>query len=103
MAKKSRPKRPTSRRPVKRKTKPGVTLKLKRNPKFERRVAELGVNLIALNDTVLSLCLELQRKHPLPAAALLYDAAVVALYAAANESDNPKEWLKAARRAARLA
>jgi len=107
MAKRRKVKRPASRRvarkPAAKKRGPGVSIKIKKNPRFLKRAAALGVNLVTIDETLLSMFFELGRKHrKIGEAAYLYDAAILALYAKAEVSDDPEEWLKAARKAAHL-
>jgi hypothetical protein len=74
------------------------------NPTLLKRLAELNLDLTPLNEAMLEMFLELDRRHPKPAeAAALYQAAKTALTAEATRSDNPEEWIKAARKAAKLA
>jgi hypothetical protein len=98
-------KRPTK-RPVKKRTapkrKPGITAKVKPDPKFSKRLAELGVSPITTDEAALEMFMELQRKHPIGELAILWDAGVTALKVAAYKSDNPDEWIDAGRVAAGL-
>jgi hypothetical protein len=113
MAKKSRGNKPAKKkvsiteRPARKKSarrsKPGVRIKLKKNPKVIKRLAELGVSVIAINDKALSLFFELERQPLKPAErAILYDAAIQTLNAAILSSDDPDEWMRTARQAAGL-
>jgi hypothetical protein len=68
-----------------------------------KRLAELGVSAIAINDKALSLFFELEQRSRTPAElAILYDAAIQALNAAILTSDDPDEWIRTAREAAGL-
>lgn len=110
MAKKSRGKKPAktiTERPARKKSarrsKPGVRIKLKKNPKVIKRLAKLGVSVIAINDKALSLFFELERQPLKPAErAILYNAAIQTLNAAILSSDDPDEWMRTARQAAGL-
>lgn len=101
MAKKRTAKRPVKKRPAPRR-KVGVTAKVKPDPKFMRRLAELGISPIVAADAQLEMFLELQRKHTIGELAFLWDAAVMAMKAAAYKSDNLDDWIKAGRKAAGL-
>ena len=80
-----------------------MRIKLKKNPKVIKRLAELGVSVIAINDKALSLFFELERQPLKPAErAILYDAAIQTLNAAILSSDDPDEWMRTARQAAGL-
>ena len=82
--------------------KPGIRAKVKPDPKFARRMAELGISPIVAADAQLEMFLELQRQHAMGAVALLWDAAIVAMKAAAYKSDNLTDWIAAGRKAAGL-
>jgi hypothetical protein len=98
----SKPARPVRKTPVRRKHR-GVSIKLKRNPEVLKRLVELGVSVIAIDEKALSLFFELERQARKRAElAVLYDAAIQALSAAILSSDEPVEWMKAARQAAGL-
>ncbi len=85
------------------KAKGGVSLTLKPDKKFDKRVAEKGASLLVA-EAFLNLGLELVRKHSRKPgeAGFLLEAAVKAMKSAAFESDNPQDWIKAARAAAGL-
>jgi len=83
------------------KRKPGVSIKVK-DKKFLKRIAELNLNLVALSEDFLQLFFELQRLQTGAALGLAYEVATNAYYRAADESDDPTLWLKAARKAAGL-
>ncbi len=85
--------------------KPAKKAKLKQSAadkKFMARVAKLNLNPIRLNDDFLALFLEMQKGRSIGEINFLHQAAMAAYYQAAEESDNPAEWLKAARKAAKL-
>jgi hypothetical protein len=76
-------------------------LKLTKN--FTARMAALNVNPMEINEAALAILLELDRKHgTTQGMAILYDAAIVAMQNAASTSEDPADWITAARRAAQL-
>jgi hypothetical protein len=97
----AKPKKPAKKR-LAPKRKPGVTAKVRPDPKFLRRLAELGISPITTDEVALEMFLELQRKHSLGELAYLWDAALTAMKAAAYKSDNLDDWLDAGRKAAGL-
>jgi hypothetical protein len=99
MAKKRTTKPPVKKRSTGLKRKPGVTAK---DPKFLRRLAELGISPITTSEAMLELFMELQRKHSIGESAYLWNAAVTAMKTAAYKSDNLQDWLEASRKAAGL-
>jgi hypothetical protein len=60
--------------------------------------------MMTINEKALSIFFEIEKLHGRRPAdvALLYQAAISALYATADVSDDPAEWIRQARRAARL-
>ena len=97
----------TAKRPAKKKTpthaKKSVKIPRRQDQKLQRRLAQLGLSMNVVAEPALSIFLELDQKHANPAeAAFLYEAAVKALEAAAFLSDDPQDWIKAARQGAKL-
>ena len=81
----------------------GVSVRIKRDQRFLQRLEQLGVQLNATNEALLAIFLELNREAQKPAElAFRFDAAVKTLMAAAFDSDDPDEWIAAARKAANL-
>ena len=84
-------------------TKPGVRIRIKKNPRLIKRLAELGMSTHVVDEAALGLFFELEKKHAKPAELThLYEAAIKAMQAAVFQSDNPEDWIRAARRAAGL-
>lgn len=99
----TRPTRRKTGKPRARKTKPGVSLKVKRDPQLEKRMAALGLDPRAFNEELLQVLFDL-KKRPITAAArmMMYAQALAAFRKAAFGSDDPSTWIAAARRAAGL-
>lgn len=92
-----------SKKPTRGTKKSGANVRLKPDPKLLRRLAQLGMSTNAVDEPALSIFLELQRKHKkIGELAFLYDAAIQAMKAAVFRSDDPQDWIKAAREAAKL-
>jgi hypothetical protein len=99
-------KKRTTKGPIKRKTssrrKPGVSVKLKPDPKFKKRLAQLGIAVEVTDQAALQIFLELRAKHPMLEVGLRLDRAYEAMKTAAYRSDNPEVWIKVARKTAGL-
>jgi len=73
------------------------------NAELKARLAQLGLNPIALGEIAIPIFQELDRKHRKPGqVGLLFHEAKRALVAALFASDDPEDWNRAARGAAGL-
>ena len=73
------------------------------NPELAARLAQLGLNPIALGEIAIPIFQELDRKHRKPGeVGLLFHEAKRSLVAALFASDDPEDWNRAAREAAGL-
>ncbi len=85
-------------------SKGGARIRIKKDRKLLKRLADLGLSAMAFDEPALLIFFELERRHMKPAElGLACDAAIRAMKAAVFVSDDPGEWVKAARRAADLA
>jgi hypothetical protein len=79
-----------------------LQVKIGPDKKLLGRLAELGLSTMVVDEPCLQIALELDRKHKSGEMALLFQAAVQAMKAAALQSENPDDWVRAARKAAQL-
>jgi hypothetical protein len=83
--------------------KAGRRIRMKPDSKLLRKLAELGLSTAVVDETALAIFLQLDGKGLRPAGmAFAYEAAITAMKAAAFASDDPQEWIRAARKAAGL-
>ena len=100
VAKRQAKKGPVKQKAAKKTPKPKVPSL--QDKEFMKRADALGLDLTPLLDEFLALVLEVGRKNSPGAMVILVQAALAAYYKAAQESDEPADWLKAARKAAQL-
>jgi hypothetical protein len=97
------PKKVSAKRKTKRRSGAGTKLRIKKDPKLAKRLAELDLSTAVLDQDALALFLEMRRAYPMSLEfARTYDAAIQAWKEAAYVSSDPKEWLRTARRTAGL-